>query len=363
MSKKDDIRHLWRESFSFSNEYLDLLMNRIYREDYALTATLPGDTRVMSALLMKPYGFLFHGSEMKIYDIAGAVTRRQARGKGLMNGLLRDALLRAKENGAVACTLVPRNAWLYFYFARLGFATVFFSDIQRFTSLHRFAIEPAHDIYHSAHDSYAKGVYDALRRIELSREGSVVHTERDFHDAIDASAIRAGEQFVAVANEMGEVRAMAFAHKTDSALIVDELIGFDETDKTAALRQLRQDNGEIPFVVYAQASDNHTGKRNLHSRGMLRIVDVGSMLEALAQQNPRWRCTIRVRDSILDNNNHVYTVRNSKVEIDDTITNPRMLDFDVTIDTLAKIMFSSPKIGNDLNWPSNRAHLGMMLPF
>ncbi len=58
MSKKEDVRHLWRECFKDSDEYLDMYFDRIYRDSDAMTVSV--DNKIVSSLLSQPYKFLFH---------------------------------------------------------------------------------------------------------------------------------------------------------------------------------------------------------------------------------------------------------------------------------------------------------------
>lgn len=133
MSTKNDIRHLWREAFGDSEEYLDMYFDRIYRESDALT--LESDGRLVSTVLMQDYNLWFHSREVPVAYIAGVTTRRAARGHGHATALVNKALKLAHHNGKMLCAIIPAHDWLYYFFDRFGFSPVFLTDSQRFTSL------------------------------------------------------------------------------------------------------------------------------------------------------------------------------------------------------------------------------------
>lgn len=353
MSKKDDVRHLWRECFKDSDEYLDMYFDRIYSDTDAMTISVDG--RTVSSLLSQPYKFLFYGQEMPISYLCGAVTRRNSRGKGYMTSLMNRAVRKAYDRGDMLCALIPAHDFLYFFFDRFDFSTVFLTDTQRFTAMHTFNAPSEHE-YHTVDDHYSDEVFQAFTRFEHQRVGGVLHSQRQFINFLDELAIRSGGTFVVIGREDEPVAAMAWAMATDDAVHVFEVLGCDADSRRAALCQLRRQFPDKPFRYLAPA-DNKSS-RQLHSRGMARIVNVGMTLEAIAAANPDWRCTIRVHDRMIEENNHTYVIEQGKVEINDV--NPQRLDFVVDIDVLNRIVFSSPKTGSVLNFPSLRTHISLM---
>lgn len=353
MSKKDDVRHIWRECYKDSDEYLDMYFDRIYRDADALTVSADG--RMVSALLSQPYKFWFYGQELPISYLSGAVTRRSSRGKGYMTSLMEQAIRNAYDRGDMLCALIPAHDYLYFFFDRFDFSTVFLSDTQRFTSLHTFN-SPSEYEYHTVADHYSDEVFAAFMRYERERPGGVLHSRRDFLNFLDDLAMRPGGTYVVVGRDDAPVAAMAWAMTSDDAVHVFEVLGCDADARRAALCELRRIFPDKPFRYLAPASNQSA--RQLHSRGMGRIVNVEMTLGAIAKANPEWRCSIRVHDRLIAENNHTFVVEDGTVTKNDV--DPPRLDFVVDIDVLNRIVFSSPRTGSVLNFPSLRTHISLM---
>lgn len=356
MNRKDGVRHLWRECFRDSDEYLDMYFGRIYSDDDALVTEVDG--RVVSSLLMQRYSLRFHGAEPSIMYLAGAATRRAARGRGYMSALMLEAMERAYERGDMLCALMPAHEWLYAFFARFGFSSVFLADVQRFTSLHSFPVQ--HD-YHEVDDAYAPAVYEAFTRYEHERPGGVLHTRRDFINMLDDLMMHPGGTFVAVGRKDVPVAAMAWAVEAGGVVQVNELLGIDSDACTAALRALRRRFADKPFRYMASSFDdthNSHSRRRLHPRGMARLVDVEQCFDLLAGAHREWSAVITVSDPLLAVNSHTYRVGQGKCVIDDSYRGTP--DLDVTVEVLTKILFSSPDTGSILGFPSQRTHISLM---
>ncbi len=356
MSKKENIRALWRECFRDSDEYLDMYFDRIYSDADARTIEYDGKT--VSTILTQPYAIKFHGTELPITYLAGAATRRSARGRGYMTSLVSDALHQAADRGDLLCALIPAHDWLYFFFDRFGFSTVFLSDTQRFTSAHTFASSTS-AYYHVVNDPYSDAVVDAFARFERNREDGVIHSRRDFINLLDDYAMRPDGTFIAVGRADEPVAAMVWAYGEGEIIQINELLGIDEEARLAAMRALRNRFPDRPMRYLAPADT--PGHRHLYSRGMARIVNARLCLETIARANPGWHATIRVTDPVIEANNHTFVCSGGSCTIDDTV-NPtsRRLDFDVNITVLTKIVFSAPATGNILGFPSRRTHISLM---
>lgn len=353
MSKKDEIKRLWKECFGDSPEYIDMYFSRIYSEESTLTAQ-NDEGRTVSMLQLMNYNMLFCNKQTELCYIGGAATARKCRGQGHMTRLMIAALDQAADRGAMMCALIPAHGWLYFFFERFGFSNVYLTDRQCYTSFHPFATEAT---YHSVTDNYAPEVIDAFDRYERLRPGGVIHSRRDFLNILDDLSFRDNGTFVAVGRAETPVAGMAWGFDNGEFIQVNELLGIDHDARTGALQALRSHFPGRPFTVLAPA-DDHTG-RQLRPRGMGRIVNVKKCLDLIAENDPDWRCRIRVTDPLLEHNSHIFNVANGICSITDT--SPARLDFDVSIDVFTRIVFSSPATGAMLGFPSRRTHIALML--
>ncbi len=354
MNKRDEIKRIWSECFNDSKEYVDMYFDRIYRDEDAVT--LESGNQIISSMLLQHYMMSFHDSIQPVAYIAGAATRRSHRGMGNMRKLLRSALKASYDRGDMLCALIPAHDWLYFYYDKSGFATVFYSDSQRYTADHSFPIEE--NQWHESDDLYSDEVFEAFSKLEHQLPCTILHNKRDFLNILDDLRMDGGKMVVVKDND-GEIKAMAFASMSDDLVIVRALLSDSSQAATAALHFLRKYFPGKAFKVIAHPSDND-GHRRLSSRGMARIINVHKTIEAIATADPKWKCTIRITDPIIEANNRYYYINDGKVT--ESIEPPcHRPDFDVDITTFTEIVFSSKKIGEILSFPTVRPIMALML--
>lgn len=357
MSKRDDIIKIWQESFKDPRAYVAMYFDRVYRDDEGLTLT-DDQGLTVSSLLLQHYAISYQGQQLPVSYVAGAATRRNQRGKGYMSTLMTEALRASVERGDALCTLIPAHSALYFYYQRFGFSTVFYTKEQRFTSAHLF---PGEGDFYPVTDATSEDVWDAFNRFQGMRSCYVVHSRRDFDNILTDLEYDKGDFVVMAANDEDSgprIVSMAWAVKQDDLLLVKDLMGETEEARKAAMRELRRLHPGVPFLLYGRPTDNKGGR--LMPRGMARVVNAQLMLEAVAEANPKFRCAMRVTDHIMPEvNSHTYVIANGGCQVTDDYAGK--LDFDVTIDVLADILFSSPAIGEILRFPSVRPMISLML--
>lgn len=353
MNLKEEIKRLWRDCFHDSPEYLDMYFNRVYNDTQALYHT--SDSHVIASLLLQQFPFLFHGSTATMGYIAGAATKRSMRGRGLMASLIVDAIRKSATSGDMMCALIPAHDWLYFYFDRFGFSTVFLSDTQRFTAAHFFSTQQE---YHIVEDAYSHEMYAAFSQLQALRGDGVLQTRRDFLNILDDLSFHRGGTFIAVGRDDAAIAAMLWAVDKGDMLQVNEVLGIDSDARNGALHELRLRFPDRPIRYLAPASDNI--KRNLYARAMGRIVNAQKCLELIASDNPNLNIAIRLRDTLLPHNNGIFQIADGHcISIpEQPYVKP---DFDVNIDVLNRIIFSAQQTGEILGFPSQRAHLSLML--
>ncbi len=361
MSKRDDIKRIWQESFSDTREYVRMYFEQVYRDDEALLLQ-DADGAPVSSLLLQRYKMTFHGAEPAVSYIAGAATRRNQRGKGYMSQLMRTALKESASRGDMLCTLIPANEPLYYFYRRYGFSTVFYTKEQRFTAFHPFSVKGD---YHHVSDSDSRRVWEAFDRFQHERECYILHTERDFHNIISDLKYSGGD-FVVMAQtvtgedgqEHEEIVSIAWAEMRDDLLLVTDVMGDSAEARTAALRQLRGLHGDTPVLLYGRPTDSVGGR--LMPRGMCRVVNASKALSIIAAAYPEFSCAVRITDPILPEvNSHTFVVEKGECRIAD---GERVkLDFDVTADVFTDILFSAPATGELIRFPSVRPMISLML--
>ncbi|MDE6557465.1 MAG: hypothetical protein K2K55_10980, partial [Duncaniella sp.] len=280
-----------------------------------------------------------------------------------MSQMMRDALLVSAERGDMMGALIPARSALYFFYDRFGFSTVFYTKEQRFTSAHMFPFEGEFEAIDV--DPASDEVWEAFDRLQCERSCYIRHSRKQFDNIIADLKMDKGD-YVVMATPDAEsatgrrITAMAWAvyREDDDLLLVNDVMGETEDARMSALRRLRELHPDTPFLLYGRPTDTLGGR--LMPRGMGRIVNVGRALEAIAASKPGFGCRIRVTDRLLPEfNSHIYIISKGCVRIDDDYKGH--LDFDVSVEVLADMIFSAPVTGEMLGFPAHRPMISLML--
>ncbi len=135
--KKDDFMAVFRSSFPDGETWRNWFFATEPVKDENIYLSYDG-TRAASALLMQPYRFLYEDTVLDTGYISCVATLPESRSKGLSRANLCNALRDARAKGYSMTELIPAEDHLYYFYSREGFATVFYVDRERYTSLHSF---------------------------------------------------------------------------------------------------------------------------------------------------------------------------------------------------------------------------------
>lgn len=346
MGKINDIRRLFDGGFNESPEWTDWYFNQVYSDENAMLSL--SNSQPASCLMLEPYKLKLADRTVSMSYLSCATTARQLRGQGHMGRLINDALMEAAARGQALVALIPASTRLYFFYDRFDFSTIFYADEHRYTSLHNFIFD---DRFVEVEPSYPH-----FTALENTRRSVVLHSESNFQNALTDNALDNGEVISIAHRDTGEPAAMLFATIGEHAAVVREILSTSEAATDSVLHILRQRIGERMIIVWTSPSDN---PEMLRSRGMGRIVSVEKLLGAIAEQYPTTDQVIRVRDHILSDNDAVFIIHNGQVErVSSTM---RKVTLDVRIDTLAKIIFNSKRIGETFSLPTFRPAMSLML--
>lgn len=344
MTHRSDFKRLFRESFADDASWLEWFMERVYDDNNLLTLD-SASGKPASMMLMSPYSFMYQGEALPSAYISCVATAKAERGQGLMHKLMLRALNACAERGDALASLIPADRRLYFLYDSFGFATVYYTDELRYTSLHAFT--------QGEEFTEVDPDYSMFRRLESLRPCSLRHTDKDYSCIVDDLRLSSG-QVLAVSNGSGG-EAMAFVSDGHEAKVAD-LLSSDDDACEAVLAAVRAAVGEKSIVVLAEPGGRRAA---LRARGMMRILNVEMVLGALAAAHPDVDQTIRVHDAIIGPNNSIFTVRKGVCER--TPGTMRRISLDVEVDVLAKILFSDEKIGEIFGIPSVRPFISLML--
>ena len=343
MSRQSDFAKILREAFSLSSEWVDWFMKDVFVEEELKVAEV--DNRPASFMLSTSYNMDFQGAEVECDYISCVATFPSQRGKGLMRQLMHSTLKESWEKGVPFAALIPASRPLYFIYDRMGFATVFYVDEERYTALHHFdkgdyqGVEPT---------------YEMFSALERTYSGTIRHTEEQFRQILADIALENGH-VAAVSGPCGS-EAIAFAEDGAEVKVID-LLATDMMAAEAALADIRSQAGAKPIIVMSRPDEN---SKTLRARGMIRIVNVLSVLQSIAKANPKISMNIRITDRFLPENDGIYRLKSGKCDKIELPTTDK-ISLDVTSKVLAEIIFSAPNIGDLFNLPTHRPFISLML--
>lgn len=117
------VRSMWKTCFDDTETYMDLHFSKKYKSENTLLYF--EDQTCVAALQMLPYSIRFYNKIIPFYYLAGLCTMPEYRNKGYMGKLINASFEVMKERQIPLCGLVPADDWLFDYYAKYGFETVF----------------------------------------------------------------------------------------------------------------------------------------------------------------------------------------------------------------------------------------------
>ncbi len=351
--KKAAIRQIWYECFHDTTQWMDMFFSKVYDEEDALVLEYNG--HAVSSMLLRQYKMLLYGEEISMGYISGAATRRMERGRGYMSELVRIALRQAHHRGNVLVSLIPASRRLFYFYERMGFSTVFYVKNDRYTSLHSFVPEGS---YFRIEDYDTDMVYDFFSSCEFRRDGTVIHSRDEFNHIMDDNRIDGGE--VVVVGRKGEegIAAVGFAAVDEyyGRLVVKDILAKDDDAMEGLLAEYRRLYDDFPFTVVRPVG---YAARPIDQYGMVRIVNVGDLFLTIAHRYPDLKLNVRVRDDLIHENDKVFMIESGSVSALSRFSGTP--DLDVTVQTLALILFNKSEVGEIFGIPSVRPFMALML--
>lgn len=344
MNRQQAFQEVFVSAFDDGKAWRDWFFNNVAVNDDEISVRLDGMGHPAGALLMQRYAFRYFGAELQSEYMSCVGTKPEARAKGVASQLITEALAEAAGRGTAVCELVPAQSHLYFFYRRFGFAGVFYVNRLRFTALHKF----------EGAGAPAEPTYELFNALESRLACGVVHSRRQYELVCEDIALDKGGVYAVGTPDSA---AMVFAAPSGELVKVKSLLADDAALADGALALLRAAVGEKEIVVdMPPVSDS---KAFLQPYGMMRIIDAGAVLGALAAAHPRLKYALRLRDRLLEANNGIFVVRDGKCVRREEFDG--RLDLDVDIETLTSILFSSPSIASVFDLPSARPYMSLML--
>ena len=291
---------LWRVCFEDTEEFIRFYFDKKYKEENALVYW-DEQGAAIAALQTPLYPMTFAGTQIITGYISGACTHPLARARGVMTKLLREAFYMMRGRGIPMSILIPASEWLYDYYGKMGYVTVFDYTPECYTILDkpftdRFRVEAIRD-----ETLLTDELFDYFREMMCQRPCCVQHDREDFEIIVEA--LRSGGGALVVAYNGTKIVGMAFAEPWGNRALVQECVYDSDDAKRTVLWGVMKylDTAEI----YCRTLPSGHGGTH---RGMARVLNVEQMLGLYAVNNPERNLVLKVTDDWIPENTGIYMV-------------------------------------------------------
>lgn len=298
---KNKVKVLWKLCFNDSEEFIEMYFRLRYKNE--VNVVIQSGDEVISALQMIPYPMTFCGEMVQTSYISGACTHPDFRSKGVMRELLSQSFARMLRNGVHFSTLIPAEPWLFDYYKRMGYASVFQYSVKEIT-LPEFI--PSKEITVDVVSEPQDEVYSYLNKKLSERSCCIQHTVEDFQVIMADLPISGGNLFVA--RQANEIRGVAIIYKGEKRIIINELLAEDKDTEYSLLFAIKQ-HTDCNRMTQLLPSDENLPQQAL---GMARIISTKDVLQIYASAFPEDEMQLEVSDKLLSVNNGYYYLSDGK---------------------------------------------------
>ena len=345
MKDIEQLKSLWKSLFGDTEAFISLFFHEVVREENIRVLEEKG--RILSALYMLSYPFRIWNQEVTASYISGAGTLSEAQGRGLMRRLLIDSFKEMEHRQIPLSILIPAEPWLYGFYEKSGYATVFTYNQQVYPPkeqrlgedalvMEQYSISDLGDSFLQKREDLMGACFSYFDQRLRERYACVLHPYANFRTIVHDYAISDGKIWVALNNEHIPVGIIFTVPAGGSSFVAKELVADSEEVKEALLRTalnhyhassgiyrtvVPHTSPTADFSTIAAADSNGTSKfvSNTSSEkgqtipfGMARIIDANKILSMWAAVNQERRMIIHLSDPLLTNNNGSYIIENGK---------------------------------------------------
>ena len=293
MSYKQQVIDLWQVCFKDTDAFVQLYFSTKYSDEN--TVVHVEDGKVLSALQLLPYSMTCWNRELHISYISGASTWPESRGLGLMKNLLIKSFGIMRSRNIQFSTLIPAESWLFEYYRKVGYGTVFYTSLQTYKEI-KMGQRPTRKSY-SEEELYAYFMMSMQKR-----PCCIQHSFADFQ-VILADLHLAGGKVLALPTIDGYIGGLAFIVPESEKVWIKEWMYDNEKMRTALLAEIKATYPQCEIVSLVPAS-----ARDGKPYGMMRIIDAPMILHYYAAAYPEIDVTFSLRDEQIPSNTATYVL-------------------------------------------------------
>lgn len=308
MKTREQVKSLWRLCFNDTEAFIEMYFRLRYNKD--VNIAIQSGEEVIAALQMLPYPMTFCGGQVPVSYVSGACTHPDFRSRGVMRELLSQAFATMYRNEVLFSTLIPAEPWLFDYYARSGYASVFYR-MEQSVPVYTLTSKSVTDISVEQTTDYQEEVYLYLADRLAQRPCCLQHTAADFKVVLEDLAMTGDSLFVARCNK--RVVGVAVAYRYGTHTVVNELLADDESVKKELLHQVRMADESETLTLFLPV--DAAGEGTL--LGMARIINARRVLQLYAAAHPEETWNIELTDEQLSVNNGYYYISKGKCYTND----------------------------------------------
>ena len=343
------VRELWSICFDDSEAFIELYFTTKYSDE--VNKAIYDNERMISSMQLLPYPMTFCGTIIPTSYISGACTHPDFRKEGTMKQLLANSFIHMYNNGTLLCNLIPAEDWLFGYYQKFGFSTVFDYSIELIDTKSLPGTANEYEI--APYTSYQLDVHSYFDRKIKERPCCVQHPMDDFNVILSDLKISHGELYVARLNM--EIVGMVFCLPGEDATYVTEIFAENPEIHNGLLKTAarQMENSLIKCIVPPETNAAHLG--------MARIINVEKMLQVYCNKYINIGFSIEVTDDLITENSDYYTLKHGTYERG---FNPDTKYYKINIEQLTQLLlgYHVEQLPGELQqFPSQQPYMSLML--
>lgn len=296
---REQVKSLWKICFDDRDEFIELYFKLRFTQEVNLS--ICSGKQIISAMQLLPYPFTYYGIELQASYISGACTHPDFRNQGVMHELLSEAFAKMSLNNIDVSILIPAEDWLFDYYKKVGYATVFNYSIKNIE-----ATQPVENgIKIEQVTDFREDTYKYFNRKMHERNCCAQHTKKDIEVII--ADMNIGDGFILTASNGSDTMGIAFVYIEDEILYIDELLSDNKNIEQQLIYAVHQVNKNASLKLITPPTP-----KDSEPLGMVRIINAYHLLQIYAKNHPSLEMNIQLTDSLLSSNNGYYYLHNGK---------------------------------------------------
>ena len=300
LTEKEETRQLWKCCFHDSEAFTDLYFRLRYRDDINITAQREG--RSVAALQMIPYPMSWEKEVIPTAYISGACTHPSYRNQGIMGSLLADSVAQMHQRGIQLATLIPAEPWLFGYYARFGFASLFRYQVISFVPSTDFVLPVGYRIVYG--NICRKELYEYFHRMQQQRSCYLLHTEEDFHVILADLRLSGGYYALLQHNGTAAAVAILYPQADGQGWMAGEWMADTDAAGQTLLEGICHEKRLQRVDIITPAYEEEGGR----PQGMARLINASAMLQRYAARHPEASACFYLADKELTCNEGCYRI-------------------------------------------------------